>query len=107
MRRRKLFAKPGGLAFLRHVWEKGDPALAVVRYDPAFAAWQMERRDHWRRELADLKEKLRPASSVKNGRAAAEELRNFIDPLHGHDTCPLRNWIRMTGGHCSGGGGPC
>lgn len=40
-------------------------------------------------------------------RARAEELRNFVDPLHGHDTDPLRNYIRMTGGHCSGGGGPC
>jgi hypothetical protein len=23
------------------------------------------------------------------------------------ETDPLRAWIRLTGGHCSGGGGPC
>jgi len=38
-----------------------DPALALVRYDAAFAAWQIERRDRWRRELSELKEKLRNA----------------------------------------------
>lgn len=37
----------------------------------------------------------------------AEELRNFSDPLCGRSRDPLVNWIRMTGGHCSGGAGPC
>jgi hypothetical protein len=42
-----------------------------------------------------------------DGRAKAEMLRHYIDPLHPSDRNPLRRWFRMTGGRCSGGGGPC
>ncbi len=31
---------------------------------------------------------------------------SFYDPYE-HDRDPLRRWIRRTGGHCSGGAGPC
>jgi len=31
---------------------------------------------------------------------------SFGDPFE-HDRDPLRRWIRRTGGHCSGGAGPC
>jgi hypothetical protein len=45
--------------------------------------------------------------NVPDGRAKAEMLRHFVDPLHPSDRDPLRRWFRMTGGRCSGGGGPC
>ena len=28
-------------------------------------------------------------------------------PTEYYDLCPLRRYVRATGGHCSGGGGPC
>jgi|GEM_PF-6843018 len=59
--RRRKISRPGLEALFRRVWERVDPALALVRYDAAFAAWQIERRDRWRRELSELKEKLRNA----------------------------------------------
>jgi hypothetical protein len=31
---------------------------------------------------------------------------SFRDPYE-HDRDPLRRWVRRTGGHCSGGAGPC
>lgn len=34
-------------------------------------------------------------------KASTENLRNFVDPLHGHDSDPLRNYTPMTRG------GPC
>lgn len=48
-----------------------------------------------------------PPPATPDGRAKAEMLRNFSDPFHPNDRCRLRSWIRMTGGSCSGGGGPC
>ena len=45
--------------------------------------------------------------SLPDGRARSEMLRHFRDPFHPSDRNPLRRWFRMTGGRCSGGGGPC